>query len=221
MAMHLGVKVLPGKYGLKLSREKYAIINKRNSLSKFKNMIYAYEDEEGKIYTDKWCLKHQKNCLENFDLHMELFANLSNDEFNSEIDRFLIKYSVFKELKNLNNVNRVPGYYMMILDEYKQVYIGTSRNIYKRIRQHWTKNKSFDRLLFPMAAVNKSIMSIDSFRALDTTRLFVYETSEIFSSEDEFISFFSPGFCTNRMSGGHIEGGLLNTISMLKSRNLK
>ena len=64
---------------------------------------------------------------------------------------------------------------MMVLDKYKQAYIGKSDNIEQRIRHHWSQNKSFDRTLFPMYAVEKSVFSIDFFRALDTTRIYVWK----------------------------------------------
>jgi len=75
------------------------------------------------------------------------------------------------------------------------------------------------RLIF--GTVETSIMSIDSFRALDTTRVLAYETPNIFHEEDDYIKFFSTQFRTNRLSGGYIKGGILGAISMIKSRNLK
>lgn len=223
-AIHLGAKVYGIKYQLKLIRDEYAIINKRNSLGKFDCMLEAYEDDKGKIYTDEWCLKHQRDCLKNYDLHMEFFLLLNHDKFNKEIKRFLRKYPMFEEIKDINTLKDISGYYVLVLDEYSQVYIGTSQNIYERIRGHWSGRKSFDRLLFPIGAVETSIMSIDSFRALDTTRVLAYKTDSVYLEEDKYISFFSPTFCTNRLSGGRIEGGLMGAIqvlSMCKSRNLK
>jgi len=38
---HFGITVMSGKYGLELSRDTYAIINKKNSLSKFDSMKEA------------------------------------------------------------------------------------------------------------------------------------------------------------------------------------
>lgn len=37
---------------------------------------------------------------------------------------------------------------MMVLDYYKQVYIGISNNIKKRIMSHWNGKKSLERLIF-------------------------------------------------------------------------
>ncbi|GAB4075220.1 hypothetical protein GCM10028778_27230 [Barrientosiimonas marina] len=219
MPIHFGVTVFPGKWGLKLTREKYALINKRNSLGKFKNMLHAYEDEKGKFYTDEWCLKHQSNCLRNFDLHMKFYHQLNHDKFESEIQAFKDKYPMFQDITDLNNYDQRAGYYVMILDEYCQVYVGTSGNIKERIRKHWGNSKPFDRLLFPIGAVDTSVMSIDSFRSLDTTRILVYETEETYTTEDEYISFFSPEFISNRISGGKFNGSILEFIEKMITKN--
>lgn len=53
----------------------------------------------------------------------------------------------------------------MVLDEYRQVYIGAtseSAGTAERIRQHWSGQKQFDRLL--AGSVETSVLSIDSFR---------------------------------------------------------
>lgn len=217
-AKHFGINLAERKYKLKLVREEYALINKTNTLLGLPGMEKAYEDKEGKTYTDKWCIEHQKQCLENYDLNMEFFALLDHDEFNQEISGFLKKYPAFREVHDLNEWKEKNGYYILILDEYCQVYIGTSKDITKRIRQHWSIRKSFDRLLIPMGAVETSVMSIDSFRALDTTRILAYETSDLFHTEDEFINFFTPHFVTNRTIGGLISGGLKGALEVIKSR---
>lgn len=218
-AVHLGLKVSGSKYRLKLIREEYAIINKKSSLQNLGGVKGKHEDKDGKIYTDKWCIKHQKKCLENYDLHMQYFSLLNHDEFDKEINSFLHRYPFFKQVNDLNQLNGKSGYYILILDEYCQVYVGTAQDILKRIKQHWVTRKSFDRLIF--GTVETSIMSIDSFRALDTTRVLAYETPNIFHEEDDYIKFFSTQFRTNRLSGGYIKGGILGAISMIKSRNLK
>ncbi|MGJ9459952.1 hypothetical protein [Oceanobacillus sp. CF4.6] len=220
MAYHFGLKVLEGKRGLKLTREKYAIVSDKSSVRvPFSRDIYA--DEEGKIYTEQWCEKQLKDCLENFDLNMEYFSLLNNSEFCTEIGNFLERNSQFTEVYDLNLYDGKAGYYVMVLDEYSQVYIGTGKDIKIRIRQHWSNSKYFDRLLFPMGNVDFSILSIDSFRALDTTRIYAYETNKTFSSEDNFINQFSAKFICNRIGGGKVTGGLLQAITMMKKRNLK
>ena len=87
MPKHFGLKVLEGKRGLKLTREKYAVISNKNSLSKFSQDIYA--DEEGKIYSNEWCAKQLEDCLKNYDLNMEYISLLEKDEFNIAINKFI------------------------------------------------------------------------------------------------------------------------------------
>lgn len=218
---HFGVIVKPGKYGLKLNRETYAIINNRNSLGKFPSVGDWYADPEGKYYTDEWCQKHRKDCLENFDLSMRFFASLSHEEFNEEIDKFLKANKKFKEVSDLKEYDGEPGYYLMILDEYCQIYVGTSHDIKRRIQQHWTQTKSFDRLLFPIGAVTKSVLSIDVFRALDTTRIFAYRTDTMYEHEDSFINQFPQKFISNRIGGGRLEAGPLGFLQALGTRKSK
>ncbi len=64
----------------------------------------------------------------------------------------------------------------MILDNYKQVYIGIADNIKKRILQHWKNSPN----TMIVGTKNNSKLCIDSFKALDTTRIFVY-TNEQFA----------------------------------------
>ncbi len=203
---HLGTIIKSSKYGFKLNRDNYAIINKRNSLfcSPKLKLINAYEDENGKYYTDEWCNKYCKLCLINFDINMAYFKSLDLNEFNEAKYKFLSNNPKFVKVDNLNDYELIGGYYVMVLEEYKQMYIGTSYNIKKRIQQHWTKNKPLDRLLLPMYNVKKSIMSIDSFRCLDTTELYVYPTSKTFSKEDNFINQIDGKFLLNRLSGGKL-----------------
>ena len=201
---HFGADVFPGKYGLKLTRENYAIINNRSSFKfGFDNMSFAYTDESRRFYTDEWCDWQRKCCLKNFDLNMMYFSSLDKTEFDNSIDRFLFTHNYFKSVDNLNETH-FPGYYIMVLDEYKQLYVGTAKDIATRIRQHWNKVKSFDRLLCPIGAVTTSVLSIDAFRALDTTRLYVYRTTDIYEYEDDFINSFPSKFLCNRIGGGRL-----------------
>lgn len=65
------------------------------------------------------------------------------------------------------------------------------------------------------------MLSIDSFRALDTTRIYTYVTSATYENENEYIDQFSEEFICNRLAGGRVTGGLLQAIGMRKSRTLK
>jgi len=218
MPNHFGLTINEGKYGLKLTRENYAITCNKNSLSKFSVNIYA--DDEGKTYSDTWCQKQMDDCLKNFDLNMKFFSELDHTKFNEEINVFLRKNKKYREVFDLNLYNGKSGYYMLVLDGYCQVYIGTAQDIKTRICQHWSRRKQFDRLLFPMGAVNTSLLSIESFRAFDTTRIFALETNITYDHEDGYINQFSSEFVSNRMAGGKVTGGLIQAISMMKNRKL-
>ncbi len=220
---HFGVTVRPGKYGLNLSRETYAIINNKNSLGKLESTKDCYADAEGKYYTDDWCQKHRADCLKNFDLSMQFFSSLSHDKFNEELSAFLTKHKNFIEVHDLKEYENEKGYYLIILDRYCQIYIGTTDNIKRRIQQHWSTTKPFDRLLCPIGAVYKSVLSISCFRALDTTRIFAYKTSRTYDSENKFITEFSSEFISNRIGGGKLDSGslgVLQALSTMKSKEL-
>jgi hypothetical protein len=61
-----------------------------------------------------------------------------------EIEGFLERNRQFTGVSDLNLYDGKSGYYMMVLDEYSQVYIGTTNDIKRRIRQHWSNSKPFD-----------------------------------------------------------------------------
>ena len=217
MIEHFGVKVRDNNF---LNREDYAKINKKSSF----NIIMLnveYEDLEHRIYSDGWCAEYQQKCLRNFDINIEKFSKLDLSKFQSEIHSFLSKYKDFKEVYNINEIMNVPGYYIMILDKYKQLYIGTANDIGKRIKQHWSKKKQFDRLLYPMSNVENSKFSIDSFGALDTSRIFVAKSKTLYDLEDEYINNFSKEFLINRIPGGILSQPLkfLTPYKKAKKRN--
>lgn len=206
MPVHFGINLRESKYGLSVSRELYAKIDNRSSLI------------SGQIYSDEWCQKHFENCMINFDLNMKYFMSLDRHEFNNALDKFIKKTKKFIEVFDLNEYQYKSGYYMLVLDEFCQVYIGTSQDIKKRIMNHWSKQKQFDRLIF--GSINNSIISIDSFRALDTTRIFVYQTNRIFSMENSYINKFPSKFLLNRTIGGKLDGGLKEAVKNGKNRVL-
>lgn len=208
--VHFGVKTQ--NKNLLINRDNYATIDKKVHFKKPQFIIDMYKDdpekrkktydnEELTIYSDSWCLKHQEYCLKNYDYNMSFFEKLEEKEFNKHLKK-LIKYSrKIKEVKNLNDYSGVAGVYILVLDKYKQVYIGQTNTCIKtRIMSHWRKVKEFDRLLF--GPVESSILSIDSFGALDTTRIFVYPTYNTYKLESELVELMNPDYLLNRTSGG-------------------
>ncbi|MFS0715379.1 hypothetical protein ABC195_16025 [Microbacterium sp. 2P01SA-2] len=199
------------KYGLRISRETYAQINKRSS-TRFPRELdpalwdavdESYEDEDHRFHTDAWCLEQRARALENYDLNMAYFASLDHAEFDQVVSRAVTSRRGMREVHDLNEWDGTSGLYVMVLDNYCQVYVGVATGaggVKDRIRRHWSSSKAFDRLLW--GGVHDSILSIDSFRALDTTRIFAAKVSDPFALEERVIRAFPSGFVLNRIIGG-------------------
>lgn len=218
---HFGVRLVKRKYSFYLKRDEFALISTKPSLPMFKNLIQknAYTDDKGTEYKREWCEEYSKLCLRNFDLNMKCFSLLDRADFENAVTIFLKKHRGFRKVDSLLNFDGISGYYIMILDEYKQAYIGKSDNIKKRIQSHWSHTKAFDRTLFPMYAVCSSCFSIDFFRMLDTTRIFVWKKNLSEGIEKNLIEAFPRKYCTNRI-GGDISIGI-EALATLNKRNLE
>jgi len=201
---HFGVGIRPGKRGTKLTRDNYAVVSHRSSFGR------------SEPYPDEWCQGQLAKVMDNFDLNMAYFRSLDRAKFANELHLFLAAFQEpagqfqdegeFLEVADLSVYDQVSGYYLLVLDQYCQVYLGRSTDIKNRIRAHWARTLPFDRLLF--GPVDKSRLSIDSFRALDTTQIYVQDTGGPFwevpeyDMEDDYISLFSDEFVCNRLRGG-------------------
>ena len=200
---HFGVKLVNRGKSFNLTRDEFALISTKPSLPYFESLAErkAYADEQGSAYSESWCAEYRELCLKNFDLNMEYFSKLDKTAFDVELSSFLSKYKQFAEVTSLNDFSGVEGFYIMVLDEYKQVYIGKTEDIKKRIMKHWSNTKPFDRTLLPMYAWNKSTFSVDFFRALDTTRIYAWKKRMSDGIEADLIRNFPAQFCTNRIGG--------------------
>lgn len=150
---------------------------------------------------DKDFIKEQtKRIKYNYELNMKYFNSLDYNEFNQYINTFM-KKNKFVEVKDLKQYIGKKGIYVLILDEYKQVYLGlTDRGIKERIKDHWNAKKEPERLIFGQAF--NSILSIDSFGALDTTRIFVKLDSPLYEIEYKMVDEFDKRYLLNRTMGG-------------------
>lgn len=250
--IHFGVLINSDKKYLKINRKDYAKIDKKNhslSISKkqhekmklykhsdkeflqkwskeyFNNYLNVFEDETLTTYTDKCCIEHQKNCLINYDLNMNFFNKIKYIDFEKMISKLRKKFKRLEEVRDLANYGGKGGIYILILDEYKQIYIGKSNNIKKRILEHWTRKKEFFKLIF--GKTETSVLSIDSFGALDTTRIFVYEMDDLYEQlnlEEKIVDYVPQEYLLNRTKGG--DRGLfvneiaVNTLGTMNRRKL-
>lgn len=177
----------------------------------------TYTDESGKCYKEEWCNEYRQLCLKNYDLNMQFFSLSDKNKFEFALESFLKQHQEFEEVIDLSEYADTSGYYMMVLDMYKQVYIGKTENIKRRIMEHWSKTKPFDRILFPVYAYDSSCFSIDFFRALDTTRIFVWKHRLVEGIEDDLARAFPSEFCSNRI-GGDIKNAIQAILTMNERR---
>lgn len=130
-------------------------------------------------YIDK--PERTEKVLTNFSVNMNYFKSLDKCLFNKHLDLIVNKYH-FKEIFDLNDV----GYdllYLMVLDGYCQFYVGkTDDYLIYRIKRHWADK--VDPFRYFWSAPNNSRLSIDHFRILDTTRIFVCEDYDLILKEN-------------------------------------
>lgn len=197
-------------------------LNKKTAKDYFDNYLKLYEDDSLTTYTDKYCIEHQKDCLFNYDLNMKFFSQIKYKDFEKIINKLKRKFKKLIEITDLTDYKEKSGIYILILDDYKQMYIGQTEDINKRITQHWRKRKEFDRLIF--GSKETSILSIDSFGALDTTRILVYETKSHLKLEEEIVDFVPKEYLLNRTKGGDRGDSMreiaVNTIGSRNNRKL-
>ncbi|MHA7289554.1 GIY-YIG nuclease family protein [Arthrobacter sp. MDT3-24] len=211
---HFGERLRQSKYGHRLTREMYAVPNKKPSAVRpredvgeafWASQAWAYEDEAHTILSDEFCSQQHDNALENFDLNMAFFAQIPADAFEDALTELLVKNKSLREVTDLKTLDWEEGAYVMVLDGYRQAYIGQAVDMRARIRRHWTTSKQFDRLLW--GHKHESVLSVDSFRALDTTRIFAAKTIDADRLERRLVKNFPPDFLLNR-----IEGGVLTAV---------
>lgn len=206
---HFGETLRASKYSHRLTRDEYAVVNKRNSTglpreyctdAQWEADAWAFEDEDHTRLTDEYCAMHREAALENFDLNTAFFRQLSGKDFLEAMTGMLARHKNVRPLTDLSVWDGVEGKYVMVLDRYKQAYIGQARDIRARIKRHWSGSKQFDRLIF--GTKESSVLSIDSFRALDTTRIFAAKTTQGLDLEERMVQAFPPEFLLNRVPGG-------------------
>jgi len=149
---------------------------------------------------------------------MAFFAQLPADAFEEALIEMLRKHKYLRPVTDLTTLDDEMGIYVMVLDGYKQAYIGQAWDIRKRVKRHWNGTKQFDRLLFPDKET--SVLSIDSFRALDTTRIFAAKTILGEELEQRLVNTFPPDFLLSRVPGGTRIMGARFLPSEIKRREL-
>lgn len=219
--MHFGVRIDPTHPTARISRETYTQVSTRESFHTYAYAEYMIgkgeadnlvlnEETHQVFYTESYCDFLRKCALQNFDINISRFNSLDEIEFYNTLNAYTAKHH-FIEITDLKCSEfgdpcerDIEGYvYIMVLGQYKQVYIGQTRSaLNTRIKQHWHKRKPLDRLVFGCAELSN--LSIDSFGALDTTQIFAkpYRGKKPFGLEElesRFIRAFDQQFVLNRI----------------------
>ena len=199
---------------LSSAAERYDLTGKVTHIGcKVTKPMQSYLTQSGYLpkfsYSDKHTRPEHINIIkQNYQLSMLYFQHLDPDEFNSEINAYLKRHPEFIQVTDLNLYRDTLGIYMMVLDDYRQVYIGsTASNFRQRIQSHWSRIKEPGKLV--VGEVSRSIMDIDSFKHLDTTRIYVYPISAegkilLKNLEYLYMKDFPAKFRCNRTNGESI-----------------
>ncbi len=117
----------------------------------------------------------------------------NSTDFNERLDAFLHRHPEFIQVSDLNEYRGKSGIYLLALDTYNVCYIGqTQSSLLTRIKQHWTRNNYFQR-------------GIDRFKAMDTTRIYVYPIDNpelINKAEYEMVPDFPEQYTLNVGNAG-------------------
>lgn len=226
---HFGETVRSPKYGLHLTRNRYLPQTAAPSLPQpsrelFGEKLWAstsgkFTDDTRREYTEEHLDRLRKNALKNFDLNMSFFERIDRGAFEAVLDRALAEHPKLVAVDDLHDWDGVSGVYVMVLDDYAQVYVGQSRNIRQRIRHHWSKTMPLDRLVW--GDVETSVLSIDSFRAFDTTRLLALPMTSRDDAETRLARAFPPDYLLNRVATAiHIEQ-LDDAVKLVESAKIR
>lgn len=204
MVSYYGVKLRDCTLGYKLTKDNFITNSNKSGLN------------PGKTLSETECQNYIKRAEKNYDYNMQFFSRLDKEGFNKTVLQ-LCDQEGFESVLDLSSYNNKSGYYMMVMDEYCQLYIGCSINLKKRIMRHWSDIVPLDRVVFWSPKVSK--MSIDSFRAFDTTRIYILlaDKKDFENNEDRYIEKIPEEYLINRTKGGKL--GASDAIKHIKTRN--
>lgn len=212
MPVHFGIKLPQRAGGHALTRA--------NCICTTKDGRYYFEDDWLKRDPSAW-EAHRAAVMRNYDLTMAYCERLPQGLFADALDDVLRSFPCLEEVRDLNEWRGVRGAYLLVLDEYKQFYVGQATSaggIRQRIMVHWQKKPAFDRMLSGPA--ERSIMSIDCFRAFDTTHIFAASSDDPGTLEREIQKRLPAAYCANRTRAGDLAGGLAEAIAQRRERDL-
>ncbi|MGO1489098.1 MAG: hypothetical protein ACTHWA_11190 [Arachnia sp.] len=193
---------------------------RRHELSQddWNSLAWAYQDEEHARHSDLHLLVERDAALVHFDLSIQYFAILNEASFEDAL-RHVLSQADLRPVTLLPEWDGISGVYLMVFDEYRQFYIGQASDIRKRVRDHWTKRKRFDHLLFH--GKYASVFPVDEFRPLDNTRLYAVRSDAQYDLQRDLVAAADPHFVLKRIDGGQPDpSGVLLFTAMTRQRQL-
>lgn len=179
-------------FGIRLENDKV----KKNIT---RNNYYSRDKEDKDVKPTELAIN---NSLRNFDLNINYFHDLNEEDFLNNLKKYVMNNNMFEKVDDLSKYNKDQGIYILVLEKYKQIYIGqTTRNLRDRIVRHWRNELPLLKTPF----IRSGILPIDCFGALDTSMIYVYKSSnqdEIDQLESDLIENFPLNFIMNKTIGG-------------------
>lgn len=202
--------------------ENKALVDMANNCNCYPAWVKYDWKNNSLVYNEEFIKRNKEAILKNLNLNLKFYTKLDSEEFNKNFDRVLKlkKNNGLKKVTDLKEYIGKKGIYIMVLDKYKQIYIGQSkRDVVERIINHWKRKVEFENLL--IGKVNESKLSIDTFGMLDTTRIYIedidplyYNNSEKIDKREEYlINSIPEQYLINKVGGGL----RLDDIDSLKS----
>lgn len=224
---HFGEGLNRSKFGFKMTRDMFAYPRRaphqrllRNEVPDdyWNSVAWEYQDEEHTRRSDLYLLVQRDAALVHFDLSMRYFASLDIRSFEKALSHVLAQADLCP-VASLPDWDSASGVYVMVFDEYRQFYVGQAYDIRRRVKDHWIRRKSFDRLLF--GDKYASIFPVDEFRPLDNTQLFAMRSDSPFDLESDLVAASDPRFTLNRIDGGRPDVSRISPlVTMARQRQL-
>lgn len=142
----------------------------------------------------------REQALVNLELNLRYFGGLDRAAFSGMIDGLQERFARLRTMTDLTVLDGVPGVYVLVMDGYCQAYVGQSGDMLRRIRQHWSYHRAINRLVWGDAET--SVLPVDAFRALDSTRVLAWRTTRTDLYEQRVEAAVERQFSANRIEGG-------------------
>lgn len=151
---------------------------KLNSTQFKQDFLCEVEKEHSKRhdeYSNEKYLEYKRDIdkyVENVLINIHTLKELSHHDFEKELSRVIKKYH-FKEVDDISSYKNCL--YLIVLDEYKQFYVGKAvTSLKNRMRKHWTAKIIPAKHLWN-GGFEASRIKFDDFKMFDATRIFVCE----------------------------------------------